>query len=159
MTTIRETLGVACPYVRARQYLHDELSEACKSASPHVLRLAAPVPATEIELQKTVLVRYACGKDPMHFDEPWIVNWEPERGGVYPSFSGVLTVRADEDYTGAILELSGAYAPPLGAAGAVFDLTLGRKIASATMQALLGSIAGDMVEKYQREEAAKTNAL
>jgi hypothetical protein len=159
MTTIKESLHVECPYVRAKAYLHDTLAQACASGAPQRLHLTAPLPGTQIEFQKTVLVHYGCGTDPMHFDEPWIVNWEAEQGGIYPSFRGALTVRADEDYTGAILELSGAYTPPLGVAGSVFDKALGQKIASATMQTLLAQIAGEMLERYRREEAAKTTSL
>lgn len=159
MTTIQESLRVACPYVRAREYLHEGLTQATRSGVPQVLNLTAPLPGSGVELQKSVLVRYSRGRDPMHFDEPWIVNWEPEPGGAYPSFSGTLSVRSDEDYTGSIIEVSGAYAPPMGAAGALFDRALGRKIAAATMQALLAKIAGDMVTRYNREEAQKRQAI
>jgi len=157
MATITESLHVPCPYVRAKSYLHETLSEAAKNA-PQPLQLTATLPVADVQLEKTVLVHYAKGTDPMHFDEPWNVTWEPRPGGVYPSFSGTLTVRADEDYTGSILELAGAYAPPLGVAGALFDKALGQKIASVTMGELLAKIAERMMERYEREEAAKASA-
>jgi hypothetical protein len=47
------------------------------------------------------------GIDPMHFDQPWKVRWEPTAGGIYPAFAVVLAVRADEDYDDSMLELAG----------------------------------------------------
>ncbi len=155
MATINETLRVACPYVRAREYVHEALSEAAKSHAEQPLILTAPLPVGQGDLKKGVRVRYAVGTDPMHFDEPWYIGWEPEPGGFYPSFSGMLTVRADEDYDSAILELTGSYAAPLGAAGVLFDKALGKQIASSTVQALLAKIAAELMARYRREEAAK----
>jgi len=156
MTTIKEHLRVACPYLRAREYLHDALSVAATTRIEQPLILTAPLPVGHLTLQKGVQVRYAAANDPMHFDEPWHVSWDPEPGGVYPSFSGVLAVRADDDYDSAILELTGSYAAPLGPAGMLFDKALGVKLASNTVQALLAQIATQMTARYQREEAAKT---
>lgn len=156
MATIKETLRVACPYVRAREYLHDALSLAAKSRIEQPMILTAPLPVGHITLEKGVRARYAAAGDPMHFDEPWHVSWDPEPGGVYPSFSGVLTVRADEDYDSANLELAGSYAAPLGPAGMLFDKALGIKIASSTVQALLAKISAEMIARYRREETAKT---
>ncbi len=158
MTTIKETLRVECPYVRARGYLHETLSDVAGKGSDQPLLLTAPFPIGAVQLEKGVRVRYAVATDPMHFDEPWYVCWDPEPGGMYPSFSGILTVRADDDYPTAILELEGSYAPPLGPAGALFDKTLGRRIAQQTMQALLAKIGTDMTERYRREEREKTSA-
>lgn len=155
MATIKETVLAACPYVRAREYLHEALSQAAKSQTEQPLLLTAPLPVGQIEIEKGVRVHYLTATDPMHFDEPWYIGWEPEPGGVYPSFSGVLTVRADEDYGSAILEITGSYAAPLGAAGALFDKAVGRNIAQKTMQALLSKISARMCERYRREEAAK----
>lgn len=159
MANIKETFHVACPYVRAREYMHEALSQVAKSHIEQPLLLTAPMPIGQLELEKSARVRYAPGTDPMHFDEPWHIGWEPEAGGIYPSFSGELTVRADEDYDSAVLELTGSYTAPLGAAGAVFDKAVGQKIASSTMQALLAKIAAEMTARYQREEAAKRAAF
>lgn len=158
MTTISEALRVECPYVRARQYLQDALFAAAQTCAAQPLILATPLPVGHVELEKRVQVRYAAVTDPMHFDEPSHIGWDPESGGIYPSFSGVLTVRADEDYDSAILELTGSYAAPLGTAGMLFDKALGKKIAGSTVQTLLAKIAAGMTARYQREEAAKRAA-
>lgn len=158
MTSIKESLQLACPYVRARAYLHEMLEDAALNQTPQLLHLTTSVPGTNIEIEKSVLVMYAHGSDPMHFDEPWTVCWTPEPGGVYPAFSGTLTVRADEDYRAAILELEGAYSPPMGTAGRLFDKALGQRIARLTMQTLLRNVGSEMTVRYGREEAAKVRA-
>lgn len=153
-----EHLRVECPYVRARQYLHEMLDAVCNGDLPHEIVLTANVPPSHVELAKHVLVRYARGTDPMHFDEPWKISWVAEPGGIYPSFDGQLAVRADEGYRTSLLELQGTYTPPLGAAGRAFDAVIGRRIAGGTAQNLLSEIARQMRERYLREEAAKLDA-
>ncbi|HET6895816.1 MAG TPA: hypothetical protein VFH72_10590 [Candidatus Baltobacteraceae bacterium] len=155
MTTIKESLHLACPYVRAREYLRESLENPAQSGMPQTLRLTGSLPGTNIELEKGVRVTYAHGSDPMHFDQPWTVRWTPESGGLYPAFSGMLTVRADEDYTASILELEGEYAPPMGTTGRLFDKALGRRIAGETMQTLLHRIGNEMMTRYRTEDAAK----
>jgi hypothetical protein len=158
MTRITESLHLACPYVRSRAYLHELLESPAAGGAPQLLHLTTSVPGTNIEIEKGVRVTYAHGSDPMHFDEPWTVQWTPEPGGVYPAFSGTLTVRADETYSGSILELEGQYSPPLGTAGKMFDKAFGQRIAGLTMQTLLSNLASEMVARYEREEAAKARA-
>ncbi|HKU66238.1 MAG TPA: hypothetical protein VJP85_00525 [Candidatus Baltobacteraceae bacterium] len=158
MTHIYERLFLQCPYVRAREYLREALQAAADGKMSETLPLTAPIPLVPGALEKSVLVRYERGRDPLHFDEPWNVYWTPEGGGPYPDFAGQMTVRADESYRGAILELAGDYAPPFGAVGRAFDMALGAKIASATAKALLHQIALRMEERYQSEEAAKNQA-
>jgi hypothetical protein len=157
MTTIDEQLQVQCPYVRAKQYLHESVEPAAQSGLPERVRLAASVPATNVELSKHVRVEYSAGTDPMHFDEPWKLRWTPENGGIYPAFQGELTVRADESYRRAILELKGDYVPPAGAVGRVFDVAFGKSIARETAQNVLRAIARVMEARYTAEESAKTS--
>jgi hypothetical protein len=155
MTTISTNLLIYCPYVRARAYLHEDIERALGDALPQIVRLDAVLPATHAHLSKIVRVTYAPAVDQMHFDEPWQVRWTPEPGGIYPSFEGEIRVRADENYEWAVLELTGKYTPPLGAAGQVFDALAGRQIAEATARSLLTSIAAKMEARYLHEEGAK----
>lgn len=155
MSKLHESLHLQCPYVRAKQQLHDSLSPVAGSGVPQTLELSAVLPATNVELAKSVRVEYAKGADPMHFDEPFQVQWTPEAGGIYPSFEGQLTVRADWGYDSSILELDGEYTPPLGAAGRAFDAAYGHAIAAKTAQRLLAQIAAEMTSCYRAEEAAK----
>jgi hypothetical protein len=90
----------------------------------------------------------------MHFDEPWHIHWKPQ-AGPYPEFDGELTVRADETYESARLELTGSYRPPGGALGAAFDWAAGSRIASATAGALLARLGDEMKSRYEADEQAK----
>lgn len=92
-------------------------------------------------VEKRVLVRYEPGRDPLQFDELWNVYWTPAGGGPYPDFAGQLTVRADENFRGAVLELTGDYAPPLDVMGQALDMVSAAKIASGTAKELLAQIA------------------
>ena len=158
MTHIYERLFLHCPYVRARGYLREALESAADRHAVQTLPLSAALAFIPGTLEKNVLVRYERGSDPLRFDEPWRVRWTPEGGGPYPDFAGELTVRADESYRGAILELTGEYVPPLGAVGLAFDIILGARIAAATAKALLRQIGSGMEERYRLEEAAKDQA-
>jgi hypothetical protein len=155
VTHVYERFYLKCPYVRARDYLRDALQTAADGKTVQSLPLSAPLALVPGSLEKSVLVRYERGRDPLHFDEPWNVYWTPEGGGPYPDFAGELTVRADENYRCAVLELRGDYVPPFGAVGRAFDMAAGQKIASATARALLENIAHIMEERYRSEESAK----
>ncbi len=154
MTTIYERCAVKCPYAQAREFLHQTLEAASRMPQAQRLPLIAPLGIIGDE-EKTVLVRYRLSHDRMHLDEPWHVSWTPEDGGPYPDFTGDLTVRADESYERALLELRGEYEPPLGAFGHAFDLIAGSKIASATARTLLINIGTAMETRFKAQEAAK----
>lgn len=148
-----------CPYVRARAYLNESVQGSMRHAQASVLPLKANLPLLKGAVEKNVLVTYGKGQDPLRFDEPWLVHWTPEGGGPYPDFDGELTVRADESYRRAILELRGEYKPPLGAFGQAFDLVVGAKIAAGTARALLQEIAQTMEEYFQAEERVKERVV
>jgi len=158
VTHIYERLFLKCPYVRAREYLREALEAAADGKTVQTLALTAPLTFVPGTLEKNVLVRYERGRDPLHFDEPWNVYWTPQNGGPYPDFAGEITVRADESYRGAVLELTGDYAPPFGPVGRAFDMVLGTKIAASTARSLLRRIADTMEQRYHAEETAKGSA-
>jgi hypothetical protein len=158
-TTIYERQLTRCPYVRARAYLHESIQGSMRHGGASVLPLKASLPLLKGTLEKNVLVSYSKGQDPLRFDEPWLVHWTPEGGGPYPDFDGELTVRADESYRRAVLELRGEYKPPLGSFGQAFDLVIGAKIAARTARALLQEIAHSMEEYFQSEEQFKARAV
>lgn len=142
MSDLLERRVVRCPYHLAQQYLAEIVGSRVGVPSPLTLTLALP----GAELAKEVVVTYIPGVDPMHFDQPWRVHWEPN-AGPYPEFDGELTVRADETYESSLLELKGAYRPPGGA-----------RIASATAQALLERVGADLESRYARDEKSKASA-
>jgi len=148
-TRVYERHPTKCPYVRAREYLHGALQGVVDSQRTMTLSLKAGT------LEKPVLVTYERGEDPMRFDEPWCVHWTPKGGGPYPDFDGEVTVRADESYRSAILELRGEYVPPLGPFGQASDMLVGSRIAAATARTLLQQVARLMEARYNDEEASK----
>ncbi len=100
-------------------------------------------------------MRFAVAHDPMHFDQPWEISWEPEVGGIYPTFHGSLSIRASDTYEHSRLELHGKYDPPLGAIGKAFDNVLGKRIAEATGERLIEEIATTIEAQHRSEEANK----
>ena len=150
MSELLERRLVLCPYNLAKGYLARLIGSRVDQPGP--LTLALDVPGGQIV--KHVVVTYEAAIDPMHFDEPWRVRWEP-KSGAYPVFDGELTVRADENYRSCLLELKGAYRPPGGALGGAFDEVVGRHIAAATANALLERLGGEMELCYAEDEKSK----
>ena len=155
MTNIAARHFVPCPYGLAKQCLVSELFPTYGGRLEWVLHVAPPTPKG-IDLSKDIDVNVSQAIDPMHFDEPWNVTWTPHGGGLFPTFSGTLTVRADEDWNVSAIELKGTYEPPLGAAGKAFDMLLGSRLATATAKALLAQIGDRLMAHYRAIEAAKT---
>ncbi|MGZ3499587.1 MAG: hypothetical protein ACXVAK_18840 [Vulcanimicrobiaceae bacterium] len=153
MTRIDERVHLRCPYVRAREYMHEMLQQVVwESILPQSLQLTATLPVANIELAKDVSVEFAPAADATPGEEGWEVRWTPQAGGIYPSFEGKLTLRPDEDYGFPILELAGEYAPPLGVVGLAFDAAVGHTIASETARHLLAGIASGIVARYRISE-------
>ncbi|MBV9056168.1 MAG: hypothetical protein JO078_11950 [Candidatus Eremiobacteraeota bacterium] len=152
MSQLLERQAVQCPYHLAQRYLADSVGTQAASGSESKLHLTASFPG--IALAKEVLVTFGNALDPMHFDQPWHIHWKPQ-AGPYPEFDGELTVRADETYRSAFLELRGAYRPPGGALGTAFDWAAGSRIARTTARELLQRIGAEMEARYERDERNK----
>jgi hypothetical protein len=158
MTNVLERLPTACPYNLAPQFLATLVASFADSGKVDTIELNAPIDIHEkhlVRLAKKVDVSYSRGHDPMHFDQVWTVKWQPHGGGLFPSFSGQLTARADEDYTSCILELAGAYEPPMGVLGEAFDALVGSRLATATAQDVLRKLGGRLIAMYRENEASK----
>ena len=159
MATLFQRYYLKVPYQRARTSLEQNLREIATSGQPQLLRLRLPVSvgSNKAGLEKDVIVTFGMAIDPLHFDQPWHVQWKPHNGGPYPDFSGTLTVRADDDYDSCVLELQGTYEPPFGVAGAAFDAVVGSRVASATAREFLRTLSGEINDEYRREESSKEN--
>ena len=83
------------------------------------------------------------------------VHWEAEGGGHFPIFDGELTVGADDDYDAFWLLLDGAYAPPGGVAGQLFDAVVGHRIAATSARGLLTEIRLEIEALFTAQERAK----
>ena len=156
MSQLSEQRVVQYPYHLAQRYLADDVGGLAASGKESHLTLTISLPG--LELVKDVLVTFAPSADPMHFDRPWHIHWRPQ-AGPYPEFDGELTVRADETYESACLELTGSYRPPGGVPGAAFDWVAGSRIASATARALLARLGDAMTSRYQADEKAKQSPI
>ncbi|HEX3456865.1 MAG TPA: hypothetical protein VHR97_02830 [Candidatus Baltobacteraceae bacterium] len=148
MSNLQQDSIVRCPYHLAQRYLADSIGAKAISGEQSVLTLTVSLPG--MNLVKDVIVTFGTAVDPMHFDQPWHIHWKPQ-AGPYPDFDGQLTVRADETYKTARLELEGSYRPPGGVLGQAFDHTIGSRVASATAQALLKRLGEEMETHYQRD--------
>jgi hypothetical protein len=79
------------------------------------------------------------------------IHWEPEGAAIAPAFDGELTVDADADYNGFWVVLTGAYVPPGGAAGQLFDAALGKRVARSTARALLRQMRVEIEALYHAQ--------
>jgi hypothetical protein len=85
----------------------------------------------------------------------YAIHWEAEGTGPYPQFDGELTIGADEDYNAFWFILDGAYVPPGGVAGKLFDAAIGHRIAEATAQGLLREMRTEIEAHFEAQERAK----
>jgi hypothetical protein len=76
------------------------------------------------------------------------VRWEPT-GGPFPRFDGTLRIAPVGD-DACVLELAGAYEPPGGALGALFDGLVGHRLARATLHDLVARIGRSVTAEYER---------
>jgi hypothetical protein len=86
-------------------------------------------------------------------DRPWSVRWDPIGGGTYPQFEGKLAIDIAENGRACALVIEGEYAPPLGAAGQVFDSVLGSRVASITAREFLRTVATQIQHEHTLEQA------
>ncbi|MBV8530143.1 MAG: hypothetical protein JO104_02415 [Candidatus Eremiobacteraeota bacterium] len=79
-------------------------------------------------------------RNDVHRKELVQIRWAPEGTTVFPTFEGTLTIRGENPASPSHLELDGAYTPPFGIAGQVFDAAIGHRIAKATAREFLKDV-------------------
>jgi hypothetical protein len=94
------------------------------------------------------------GTDSARLHDALLLAWKPDHNAASPDFRGVLTVRPKD--RGVSMRLQGNYKPPFGLAGKIFDAVAGHRIASRTMQRLLGQVIQDVESKWS---AARRNGV
>jgi hypothetical protein len=112
------------------------------------LALRFPLPRFIVDgltLEKRVLVHlsYSGGSG----DHPLTIGWQPVGKGPLPSFDGTLAATPESEAT-CRLTIGGAYAPPGGVPGAIFDELIGVRIARATLAALLDQFKSAIESDY-----------
>lgn len=146
MSDIRERRCVAVPFAVAaphfERYIHDVVHEG---GGKIVLSVIVPIERIgidrRIETSKVVSVHFAPVSDADACSRRTAITWEPEGGGPFPQFDGVLRLGPGENPDGCCVLLEGAYDPPFGVVGDLFDAVVGRHIARMTVRNLLDEIA------------------
>jgi hypothetical protein len=139
MSDIRECLTALCPYDQTPQaaiaYLDSLPLEDGKRVA--VIRVEAGDLTLERRVDMSLHASQQAQADPGSIIMD--IQWAAHDGGLYPVFTGTLTV---EDTGGNFcrLNLDGSYEPPLGFAGQLFDAVIGQRIALAACRQLLDDI-------------------
>ncbi len=149
MSSIHESVSVRCPFDRVPAYVATYLARSGGTVEEAALPMRLRVGDVVVAHPVTVRLQRREGYPGYAFAD---LRWEAEGGGPFPRFEGTLSA-ADEGAGFCRLDLDGSYAPPLGAAGAVFDNVVGKRIAQATVADLLGRIRVVCEEAYAAERA------
>ncbi len=133
MSTIALSVPVHAPANFTLSYLHSYLREGA-AAGPR-LHLHVPLRpfGNDFSLEKDVSVRVAYAHHEL------TVRWTPEGDGAFPNFEGTLTA-IENGSEHCILTLAGAYRPPGGWPGKIFDTLAGGSIARSTIETLLNEL-------------------
>ncbi len=157
MPNVRERLYVEAPYTQAAGAFERRLGLGPgKPRGSCSLTLALPV--SEGKAIARVVTARTERLTSANYTSSYRIAWDSgstPRGIPTPGFTGTLTLAAGEDYGETKLELDGSYDPPGGVAGRAFDQLVGRRIAHATLSALLGGVGDELRETHQRIEAEK----
>jgi len=158
MSDIQGWTYVACPLAHARRYLAGVLPTETLQSQRLELRVPVRIPGADAALATEVMVSCAPEIDPTHESDRWHIRWIPRDQRLYPSFEGTLAIKGAEDYETCRLVIEGSYRPPLGPAGEVIDAVLGRRIAQATVDELLRTVAASMEQAFRFDESRKPGA-
>lgn len=136
MSEIHESLTVLCPFDQIPKAAQAYVSSLPVEDGKAVVSLRVTVGDLIVERRADLTLAHS--RDYPGF-EIMEIGWSPHGGGPYPIFRGTLSV---EEVTGNFcrLDLDGAYVPPLGMAGAVFDAVVGHRIALGVARELLDEI-------------------
>lgn len=146
-----------CPWVRAIAYFDRYLAGLPESARAQgrELRLRVPLGSLglpgELAIDKDVVTSFAPLADPRGLEHGVSIGWTPVGNSALPVFRGSLRITA-ESHKSSLVELDGDYEPPLGSVGKFFDAAIGRRIAEATGDELLKTIAERIELDYITEE-------
>lgn len=95
----------------------------------------------DLALEKSAFVLARPGRDELNLNDELGVEFAPSSAPEwFPRFRGVLDLFPGERPDETIVELTGSYDPPFGAAGHAFDAALGHLIAQRSMRSFLQEI-------------------
>jgi hypothetical protein len=143
MSEVRVTRYCECPFSTAIDLAQRALRERHMQVSPVETVAENVAHATKVVDD---------GTDRTRLHDALLLAWKPEHRGLFPDFTGVLTVRPKD--RGVWMRLQGRYNPPFGIAGKLFDVVAGQRIAERTVRRLLGDVVNDIEAKWS---AARRN--
>jgi hypothetical protein len=152
VTAILEKDLILAPLASADRFLR-----AFLAAHPAPKGTGARIVLRVGEVAQPVIAALEPLRRPGEMTPHYTIHWAAENGGPYPEFDGELSVVADEDYNGFWLVLEGAYAPPGGSAGSLFDAAIGRRIAQSTTRGLLRELRVEIEALFRAQEGAKAS--
>ncbi len=158
MSVVQERLYIEAPYTQAVGAFERRLGfPPAGTGGTCLLTLAFPA-AQGREIARAVTATSERLPHSANYTSRYRIGWDAglTAGGIpTPAFTGTLTLRAGEDYGETELKLEGGYDPPGGAVGRAFDELVGRRIAHATLSALLSGVGTELHEAHERVEAGK----
>jgi hypothetical protein len=158
MTTVKELVSIEAPFVQAVGALERRLGVGDRAEDGRCpLDLIAPL-GPDRDVIRAVEARIERLPPAANYTACYHIAWDAgrtRRGIPTPGFEGMLTLRAGEDYDVCDFVLEGRYVAPGGAVGALFDEIAGRRIAHATLGALLDGVGRELQRESHEIESAK----
>lgn len=158
MSNVRERLFIDAPYTQTVVAVERRLGLGPgHERGTCVLTLTLPI-REDRELARVVTATTERTSKDANYASHYALRWDAGRtasGIPTPGFAGTLAVGAGEDYNETRLELEGTYEPPGGAIGRAFDDLVGRRLAHATLTALLSGVGEELRAEHERIERAK----
>jgi len=159
MSSIQERVYIEAPYSQAADAFERRLGLGRgASRGKCVLTLALPVPEGP-EIARVVTATSERIANAANYTSRYAISWPAgttPHGIPTPGFEGIVALSAGEDYSETTIQLDGRYDPPGGVAGRAFDGVVGRRIAHATLGALLSGVGEELRAAHERIEAEKS---
>ncbi len=154
MKELREQVPVVCPVEQTEAGLSAFFAARQDSDGVTHMRLRVPMDGSALSLEREVRVQAQVGRDDDNLNNVVRIAWEPENSVIFPRFEGTLLAWGEDNPTESSIELRGHYTPSLGAAGQVFDETIGYEIAQATAREFLRDIKRDIESRARVKKKA-----
>lgn len=154
MSNLKETIEVDCPPFYAMHHAERFFTVHRREHTPGKLTLRVDLSSLKLpgtsQARHEVTVKHELAT--AGGESKLALSWDPQDPTV-PRFAGTLSSGEKDGKT--LLTLDGTYQPPLGVAGAAFDLVVGNKIAAATGHALLEDIKQFIESDYRTALSTK----
>jgi hypothetical protein len=158
MGRVHERRSVEVPLAEASRYFGRYVRDVeSEGLGRIVLTVKVPLERLGIDrciaASKAVSVHFAALAQTDAVKQRMAVSWEPEGGGMFPTFSGTVGVDAKDMAGASFITLDGSYDPPLAIIGDAFDEIVRQNIARKTARNLLDEIAITMETAFGRDGA------